>query len=186
MSIGHELLKACRNNDRRAQHQLYKLSFHFLMKVCYRYTLNEDEALANLNNGFLKILTHIDQYKPEIPFETWAKKVMIHTVIDEFRKNKKYKENEQQFDFSEEGNDHYIDASEADAKLTAEDIYKFIRELSPMSAKVFNLYAVDGYTHKEIGGMLGISEGTSKWHLSNAREKLKAKIKRSIFSIVIV
>jgi RNA polymerase sigma factor (sigma-70 family) len=186
MSIGQELLKACKSNDRRAQHQLYKLSFHFLMKVCSRYVHNKEDALSYLNNGFLKILTNLDKYKTEIPFESWAKKVMIHSVIDEFRKNKNYMQKEVHRDFTLSENDCYIDSSEADSKLSAEDIYKLIKELPPMTASVFNLYVIDGYNHREIGEMLGISEGTSKWHLSNARVKLKEKIKRSVISIVII
>ena len=130
------------------------------MGICLRYEKNKDDAAALLNLAFFKILTRLDQYKDNVPFEAWAKRVTINTLIDEFRKK-----NKDQHQFVESF-DHslplsFMDFNEADQRFDAEDLERMIRDLPEMSQKVFNLYIIDGYNHKEIGEMLHISEGTS-------------------------
>ena len=83
------MLEACQRSDRKAQAALYKRCFSLLMGVCIRYVKQEDQAVALLNMGFLKILNNLDRYRSEVPFEAWARRIMINTVIDEYRKNKK-------------------------------------------------------------------------------------------------
>lgn len=185
MVIERELIESCKKKDRRAQNILYKCCFSFLMKVCYRYAHNEDDAVSLLNHGFLKILNNIEKYKPEIPFEVWSRRVVINAIIDEYRKNKEYHKTIQSTDLSEiHETESTFNTSEIDSKISVDEIISLIRELPPMSSKVFNLYVMDGYTHKEIALMLNISEGTSKWHLSFAREKLRDKLKTSINIII--
>ena len=100
---------------------------------------------------------------------------MVNLLIDEYRKNKKYYENIQYVeDYSQVTSN--VEINDAIKKMDAERIHKLIMKLPPMSQKVFNLYIIDGYEHKEIAGMLGISEGTSKWHLHNSRERLKTML----------
>lgn len=181
MRISQQLIQDCKNGDRRAQFQLYKSCFNVLMGVCMRYKKDEDEAASVLNMGFLKILNNIDKYRPEVPFEAWIRRIMINTVIDEFRKNRKVRELIEHTDFS----DHQainleVDYNAADQMFDAEHLEAFIKKLPPVTQKVFNLYAVDGYTHKEVGEFLGISDGTSKWHLSSARKKLAEMIQQAI------
>lgn len=174
MNISESLIRDCKGGDRKAQFQLYKSCFQVLMSVCMRYKRDEDEAAAVLNTGFLKILNNLEKYKKEVPFEAWIRRIMINTVIDEFRKNRKVQELIEYTDFSEtEKFTDSIDYNTADQVFDAEQIEKLIQTLPPVSQKVFNLYAIDGYTHKEVGEMLGISDGTSKWHLSSARKKLQ-------------
>lgn len=176
-----QLLQDCKKGDRKAQFQLYRLCYPTLMRVCLRYQKNESEAAAALNTGFLKILKNIDKYSGKASFEAWIKRIMINTMIDEFRKNRKVRELIEHTDFSES---HHVNTqvsyNEADEKFDAEELEILIQALPPMSQKVFNLYAIDGFSHKEIGAMLKISDGTSKWHLSFARKKLREWIREKM------
>lgn len=174
MHISKQLINDCKRGDRKAQFKLYKTCFNVLMGVCMRYKQNEDEAAAVLNEGFLKILTNIDKYKESVPFEAWIRRIMINTIIDEFRKNRKVQELIEYTNFEQE--EQFVDMVEyntADQAFDAEQIEAFIKCLPPVSQKVFNLFAIDGYSHKEIGKMLNISDGTSKWHLNFARKKIQ-------------
>ncbi|MFT4759983.1 MAG: RNA polymerase sigma factor (sigma-70 family) [Paraglaciecola sp.] len=169
-----KLLQDCKAGKRKAQYQLYRECFPYLMGVCYRYQKNEVDAAAILNAGFLKILTNLDKYRPEVPFEAWSKRIVINTIIDEFRKNRKVRELIDYKDFSETDSfEELINFNEAAEQFEAEELESLIKKLPPVSQKVFNLYAIDGYKHKEISALLAISEGTSKWHLSFARKKLQ-------------
>ncbi len=181
MEISAKLLKDCKGGDRKAQFQLYKSCYAMLMSVCLRYQQDEDSAAAMVNEGFLKILTNLDKYRPEVSFAAWSKRIMINTLIDDFRKNRKVKELIETKDFhSEEVEISGFDWNTADQQFDAEQLEYLIQQLPPMSRKVFNLYAIDGYTHKEIAKALGISEGTSKWHLSSSRQKLMEMMKRIV------
>ncbi len=179
MVLEKELIIACINKDRKAQFQLYKKCYGILMSVCMRYKRNREDAAELVNIGFLKILNNIEKYNQESPFEAWIRKIMVNAVIDEFRKNKKEKEAMEYSDF--QNNAYYnkhSDSNEADKNFDAEELEQMLKELPPMSQKVFNLFAIDGYGHKEISEMLKISEGTSKWHVNFARTKLKEMIEK--------
>ncbi|MEL6924377.1 MAG: RNA polymerase sigma factor [Bacteroidota bacterium] len=179
--VDRQLLKDCARGDRRAQFQLYKRCYSVLMGVCIRYKKNEEDAAEVLNMGFLKILNNIGKYREEVPFEAWIRRIMINTVIDEFRKNRKVQELMETTDFSEHNNfTDFVDYNTADRLFDAEQLEAIIKMLPPVSQKVFNLYAIDGYSHKEIGAMLDISDGTSKWHLSFARKKIQEIIQTTI------
>ncbi len=183
MTISLQLIQDCAKKDRKAQFQLYRSCYPLLMGVCMRYRKSEDEAAAVLNAGFLKILNNIEKYNKEVPFEAWIRRIMINTLIDDFRKNRKVKELIEYTDFEhEETFTESVDFNTADRMFDAEEIELLIQQLPPMSQKVFNLYAIDGFSHKEVGKMLGISDGTSKWHLSFARKKLREMIKQSVGS----
>ena len=112
---------------------------------------------------------------------------MINTLIDDFRKNRKVKELIEYTDFSQDEKfKDYTDYDSADKIFDVEQLELLIRNLPPISQKVFNLYAIDGYRHKEIAKMLGISEGTSKWHLSSARKKLQEMMQEIINNTKVV
>ncbi|MFK8105237.1 MAG: RNA polymerase sigma factor [Saprospiraceae bacterium] len=182
MKINAQLIQDCRKGDRKAQFQLYDSCYNVLMGVCMRYKKEESEALAALNGGFLKILNNLGSYRPEVPFEAWIRRIMINTLIDEFRKNRKVKELIEYKDLEADGGitKDLVDYNLADKVFDAEELEALIKMLPPVSQKVFNLFAIDGYSHKEIGVMLGISDGTSKWHLSFARKKLKELMQKMI------
>lgn len=177
MNIEQELLRQCIDKERKAQSALYKQMYSFLMSICVRYTNNREDAQSLLNLGFLKLLNNLEKYRQEIPFGLWARRLMINTIIDEYRKNKKEKELLEYHDFTDRNDDETLtEVNDAIRRMDVEEIQNHIDKLPNISRRVFNLFVVDGFGHKEISGMLGMSEGTSKWHLNNAREKLKQSI----------
>ncbi len=181
MKIEPQIISDCIKGDRKAQFLLYKRCYSMLMSVCIRYKKDEDEAASILNVGFLKILNNLDKYKPEVPFEAWIRRIMINTNIDDFRKNRKVKELIEYTDFKDHQEfEGYVDYNTADKVFDAEQLEMLIKKLPPVSQKVFNLFAIDGYSHKEVGKMLGISEGTSKWHISFSRKKLQEMMEHYI------
>ena len=177
MVIEKQLLVDCIKGERKAQFLLYKKCYSVLMSVCCRYKKNREDAAGLANQGFLKILHNIEKYNETSAFEAWIRKIMINTVIDEFRKEKKDIEAIEYSDF--QNNSHYnrhVDYNNADKDFGAEDLENMVKELPPVSRNIFNLFAIDGYSHREIAEMFNISEGTSKWHVNFARSKLKEMI----------
>lgn len=177
MTPSPELLEGCIKNNRKSQQQLYKLCFGFILRVCMRYTNNRDNANAMLNTAFLKILNNLQTFNQQTQFEPWIRTIVIRTAIDDFRKNKQYDELiEHVENLAEVVPAHYSSMNEAAEKLDAAYIDLCLLALPAMSRQVFNLFAIDGYSHKEISSMLNIAEGTTKWHVSFARQKLKELI----------
>ena len=172
MNIEPKLINDCINGDRKSQNELYKLSYHYLMSICIRYTRNSDRAKETLNLGFYKILKYLKTYKTDEAFKPWIRKVMINTLIREYKKEKEHNLNlvyvEDYYD-----SEKYSELNTIMEKINSEQIQRCIAQLPSASRQVFNLYIVDGYKHREIAEMLDFSEGTSKWHLNSAREKLK-------------
>jgi len=177
MDIQPTLIEACIKGERKAEYDLYKATYSYLMSICVRYTRSSDRAKEVLNIGFLKILTNLERYNTEIPFKPWIRKVMINTLINEYKKEKVHTGNLEYIEGYHES-DQYSEINHAITKINVEQIYIFISKLPPASQQVFNLYYIDGYKHREISGMLNISEGTSKWHLNSAREKLKEMLSK--------
>ncbi|MBK7128133.1 MAG: sigma-70 family RNA polymerase sigma factor [Crocinitomicaceae bacterium] len=175
--IDERLIEACRKNDRRAQEKLYEWYYVKVMPTCMRYHRNEEDARSVLNIGFVKICRNLDKLKPDTPFEAWARRILMNTIIDEFRKNKNYlqlvdaKETDRELEIKSE-----VIENDVWSKMETDVLMGLLKKLPDVSRKVFNLYVIDGYTHKEIGEMLEISDGTSKWHLSNARKLLRDMI----------
>lgn len=178
MPITEELLKRCMSNDTRAQNELYRACYSFIKRICYRYYNNEDEVLTSLNESFFKIVTNLKSYRHESPFEVWMRRITINTIIDSYRRAKKMKDVLHYTDLSTpDFAEPITDENETELKMEAEDILKLIHLLPPMCKKIFNLYVIDGYNHREIGEMLEISEGTSKSQLFEARKKLQQMVK---------
>ncbi|NRA12976.1 MAG: RNA polymerase sigma factor [Crocinitomicaceae bacterium] len=179
MDVTPEIIKSCNRDDRKTINLMYEYCFTMLMPVCFRYNKNEEDARAAYNSGFLKILKGLKKVDEGINFNAWAKRIMVNSLIDEYRKNKKYNtqitksDNERELDFHSKGHDN-----EAESNLGCENIMMLVKELPGTTAKVFNLYVIEGYSHKEIGKLLEMSEGTSKWHLSTARKSLREKLER--------
>jgi len=178
MDIQQKLIRDCIDRDRRAEYELYKLTYSYLMSICIRYTKNEDRAKEVLNIGFLRIITNLDKYKTDVPFKAWIRRVMINTLINEFKKEKIHYDNVLYVEDYYE-TDKYAEVNAVISKIDTDQIYSFIAKLPAATRQVFNLYYVDGYKHKEIGELLDISEGTSKWHLNSAKEKLKELLKKN-------
>jgi RNA polymerase sigma-70 factor (ECF subfamily) len=183
MDIQPQLIELCIKQDRKAEYDLYKLTYSYLMGICMRYSRDKDSASEALNMGYMKILKHLANYNPQIPFKMWIRRIMVNTLIDEYRKNKREREKisyvEEYFDTSD-----FSDVNEALGRMEYKHLLAQINLLPEATRKVFNLFAIDGYGHKEIGELLGISEGTSKWHLNAARQKLKEYIENKVLTRV--
>ena len=164
-----QLINDCKNNDTKAQEQLYRLFSSKLFAVCLKYSRNYAEAEDNLQDGFLLIFKKINQYRFEGSFEGWAKRVMVNNVLQKYR-------TEGIFEIISENM-----PEEAEVEIEADDIpmeylMAIIQQLPDRYRMVFNLYVIDGYSHKEIAAMLNITDGTSKSNLARARMILKEKI----------
>ncbi len=164
-----ELISGCINNDRRAQEQLYKQFYGPMVSICLRYTRNQEDAIEVLHNGFLKVYKNIHTYKAEkASLYTWIRTIVINSAIDFIRQREKFYSKIE----LEKAEEPAIDA-DAVQRMSAGELLQLVQQLSPATKAVFNLYVMEGYNHREIGNLLGISEGTSKWHLSEARRQLQ-------------
>lgn len=135
-----------------------------------RYTKNEEDAVEVLNNGFLKVFNNIHRYeRGKASLYTWIRTIIINSCLD-FIKSRQNKEPYKELD------ETVHIPSDVISKIKADELLHLIRRLPPVTQAVFNLYVIEGYGHKEIGQLLNISEGTSKWHLSEARKSLQKMI----------
>lgn len=166
------IIDGCKNKDAKAQERLYKDYYRAMMMLCLRYTKNENDAVEVLNNGFLKVFNNIQRYDPgQATLYTWIRTIVINSCLD-FIKAKS------QVNLHHELDESVVVHIPADAisRMKAAEILHLVRQLPPATQSVFNLYVMEGYNHKEISQMLQISEGTSKWHLSEARKTLQQLI----------
>jgi RNA polymerase sigma-70 factor (ECF subfamily) len=174
--IDEELIARCLKEEPKAQHALYRALFGQLMAICSRYERNRDDALDRVNQGFLKILTNLGKRRPEVPFALWTRRIMINTVIDHHRHEKQRREHETLDAPLDEST--LVEVNDYLKQMDAEAFAALLACVPDMSRRVFNLFAIDGFSHPEIARMLGISEGTSKWHVSHARQILQTAIAR--------
>ena len=163
------LIKQCAKNDRRAQKEIYQLFSGKLFSICLKYSKNKEEAQDNFQDGFITIFNKIDQFNFKGSFEGWAKRVMLNTVLLKYRKKRVLNI------VSEEIPDEVV-VDVDDDEISLDFLLNLIRELPERYRLVFNLYVLDGYSHKQIAEMLTIAEGTSKSNLARARAILKQKI----------
>ncbi len=166
------LIERCKAGERKAQEMLYKNFASKMMGVCMRYATDRMEAEDMLQDGFIKVFKKLADYRGEGSFEGWVRRIMVHSSIEYYRKHHKML---QVVDMDDSGIEPSVNAS-AIANLDAKDLMNLIQTLSPSYKIVFNLYAIEGYSHKEIAEMIGISEGASKSQLSRARAILKEQI----------
>lgn len=166
-----QLIDGCKKQDRHSQQLLYQEFYSFAMMICVRFVSNRYEASEVLNEGFFKALTNIENYDEGRPFKAWLGKIMYNSSIDYYRSN--FKNNRmEELDSVDEIE---IDA-EVEKKLEYDDLLAMVQNLSPSYRAVFNLYAIDCYSHEEIAKLLGISEGSSRSNLHKARQKLKQMV----------
>lgn len=168
------LIAGCVRGERLYQRQLYEAYYSKMLSICMRYANDHDSATAMLNEGFLKVFTNLCNYRPTHPLETWIRRIMINTAIDHYRQ---YKKHQQQIDIEQVVHESDPHAENAIAKMSADEIMALVQQLSPAYRTVFNLYAIEGYSHREISDLLGINEGTSKSNLAKAKNRLQELIK---------
>ncbi|WP_420401497.1 RNA polymerase sigma factor [Flagellimonas sp.] len=172
----NELIHNCKKGKRQAQAELYRKYSGILFGMCLKYSRNRTEAEDNLHDSFMTIFNKIDQYKFNGSFEGWIKRITVNTVLQKYRK-------EQYMDVVSEnvGEEVEVDTEQTDISLST--LLGYIQELPNKYRLTFNLYVLDGYSHKEISEMLGTSTGTSKSNLARAKMILREKIEKENINI---
>lgn len=170
-----DLISGCKEGNRRMQEELYRRLSPRMFAVCLRYAGNSEEAEDILQEGFIKVFKKLDSFRSEGSFEGWVRRIFVNTAIEHFRR-KRY------LSPVTEKEENTIEAKFTSVldELAEKDILALVQELSPGYRTVFNMYVVEGYTHKEIADMLGISEGTSKSQLSRAKVILQDMVRTFI------
>jgi RNA polymerase sigma-70 factor (ECF subfamily) len=169
----NRVIRGCQENKPEAQRELYDMFKTKMFGICLRYAGNYDDAQDVLQDGFIKVFEKIHQFGFKGAFEGWIRRVMVNTALERYRIH--YRQVPVDEHMAEIDQD---EAKDVFSDLDVADLVKIIQELSPRYRVVFNMYAVEGYSHKEISDALQITEGTSKSNLSRARAILQEKISR--------
>lgn len=165
------IIAKCKVGDSKAQRELIKMFLGYAKTIVSRYLHIQEEQEEVINDGFLKIFTHIGKHDPSKSFKGWVRTIFVNTAIDYYHKYNKF--------------NHVTDIEDVEitdlhydviSKLSADDILHMVQQLSPVYKMVFTLYVIEGYNHREIAEMLHIKEGTSKSNLQDARRKLQSMI----------
>ena len=167
----NRMWEGCLQNDRKQQEALYRALAPKMLAVCMRYANDKDEAQDILQEGFIKMFNNVHKYRGDGNLEGWIRRIMVHTAISRYRKLKPMVLVE---DMAEEG--AISSASQNANNLEVSDLMKLIQQLPQAYRSVFNMYAVEGYSHQEIGNKLGITELLSRTTLYRARNILKEKL----------
>ena len=161
----HRLVKDCIKGKPEAQRQLYNQYAEVMLAVCYRYTKSLMDAEDVMQEGFIKVFKNIGQFKFEGELGAWIRRIMVNTALNYLKQNRHYQSD---LSFLDNGM-HPISDENPDVKVMAKDLAELIRQLPTGYQTIFNLYAVEGFSHVEIGKMLGINEGTSRSQYARAR-----------------
>lgn len=171
-----QLINKCKEGDRRAQEELYRLYSPMLMGVCLRYASNKEEAEDFLQEGFIKIYANLYQYRPIGSFSSWLRKVVVNVALQKLRRKKT--------PFADVEIDRIADAVESTedifSQFGAKMLIRLIQQLPDGYRTVFNMYVIEGYSHKEIAAQLGINEATSKSQLSRAKAALRKMLEQVV------
>ncbi|WP_437395997.1 RNA polymerase sigma factor [Flagellimonas lutimaris] len=172
-----ELIHNCQKGNRQAQSELYQRYSGILFGMCLKYSRNKTEAEDNLHDSFMTIFDKVDQFSFKGSFEGWIKRITVNTVLQKYRKDQYLNLVSENTEEEEEE----VDTEDADISLST--LLGYIQELPHKYRLTFNLYVLDGYSHKEIGEMLGTSTGTSKSNLARAKAILRDKIEKTKINI---
>ena len=172
MSI-KQLIKKCKKQDIKAQEQLYRLYSHRLFPVCLKYSASYQEAEENLQDAFLMIFNKMSQYKNSGSFEGWMKRIVINVALQKYRK-------QTVFEIIREDQHKAPEVDVDEDQLSVDYLLKLIQQLPDRYRQVFNLYVLDGFSHREIAAIMNITTGTSKSNLARARVILKEKIEAGL------
>lgn len=174
-----QIIDDCIAGDGRAHELLYRRLAPKMFGVCMRYAKDMSEAEDNLQDGFITVFSKLKDYRHEGSFEGWVRRIMVNICINRFRK----KQQVVFLDDTRELNHAAVEEHDDYERISAETLIAAIQELPSQYRMVFNLYVMEGMSHKDIGNQLGISEGTSKSNLSRAREILRSKLEKQIGTI---
>lgn len=170
----YRLVKDCLREKAAAQRQLYDHFAGPMLGVCYRYTKSVMDAEDVLQEGFVKVFKNLHQYKHEGELGGWIRKIMVTTAINYLKKNSRY---QTELLFTDD-HLHIVANDHPEVKMEAKELAELIRQLPPGYQTIFNLHAVEGFTHVEIGELLGIHEGTSRSQYARARALLISWIEK--------
>ncbi len=173
----NDIVNGCVENDSKAQQELYQRLAPKMLAICYRYCNDRDDAKDVMHEAFMKVFTNIGKFKFNSTLETWITRIMINSSIDFFKKKIKTSTLFDTMKDEEDYNAEY-EVDDPEDRVSEEKLLQLVDELPKGSRVVFNLFAIEGYGHKDIAQMLGISEGTSKSQLSRARDLLKRALKQ--------
>ncbi|MDP4290628.1 MAG: sigma-70 family RNA polymerase sigma factor [Bacteroidota bacterium] len=168
----HKILEGCLKGNLKAQHKLYECFAGKMLGVCLRYSANREEARDMLHDGFIKVFTKLNTYTGSGPLEAWMRKVFVNTALEHLRKNDVLRDT---IDY--EGIAEDLDANvDIESDINCNELMQIITSMPPGYRTVFNLFAIEGYSHQEIASLLRISEGTSKSQYARAKSWLQTKI----------
>ncbi|WP_018616705.1 RNA polymerase sigma factor [Segetibacter koreensis] len=173
-----QLIEACIKGDRQSQSRLYSLYTPKMFVVCLRYSKSREEAEEILQEGFMKVFEHLHQYKYAGPFEGWIRKIMVNCALQKYRSKGNLRP---VIDIDTDAVDYAVN-EDIISKIGTKELLKMVQELPPAYRIIFNLYVFEGMKHREIAELLGISEGTSKSNLSDARAILQKAVNKSLQS----
>ena len=168
------IIAGCKKNEYWARKELYELYAPAMLGVCVRYVNDYEKAKDILHDGFIKVFTKIDTYSKEGAFGGWIRRIFVTTALEFLRKDRSWRHTDI-IDYEEKI--EIVEASVMD-KLSAEEILKCVSELPKGYQLVFNMYAIEGYSHVEIAKMLNINEGTSRSQFARAKQLLQNKISK--------
>lgn len=171
-----QLVKSCLKGKPEAQKELYNRFAEQMLGVCYRYTKSVADAEDVLQDGFVKVYLHLSSYKYEGELGAWIRRIMVTTALNFLKKHSRYRTD---LSFDKHDNLHPLVENEAEIKMTARELADLIRQLPTGYQTIFNLYAVEGFSHVEIGAMLGITDGTSRSQYARARQLLISWIEKN-------
>ncbi|MEM9984614.1 MAG: RNA polymerase sigma factor [Bacteroidota bacterium] len=169
-----QIIEGCLSGGRKYQKLLYERYYGTMLAVCMRYTSDREEAKDVLHEGFIKVFHNLGKFTRGTNLGAWIRRIMVNTAIDHYRKLAK---RPSLVEINQAV--HEADLHDVVSDLSAEEILSMVQKLSPAYRMVFNLYVIEGYSHKEVAKSLKISEGTSKSNLAKARVKLQQMVHRS-------
>jgi RNA polymerase sigma-70 factor, ECF subfamily len=171
VNIDH-IVKGCQQYEAASQEALYRHCYPTMFAVCSRYTPNRDDAAALYNEGMLKVFQNIEKYKGEGNIMAWIRRILVNTCIDHCRKSVKYhlQPVDQQYEEQFGVENHFEET------VSSEQVVKWLQNLPSNTGLVFNMYCLEGYTIEEVAASLNITVGTAKWHVSEARKKLRTEL----------
>lgn len=163
-----ELLRNCKDGDLQFQELLYKQFYGYALGVASRYIINKEDALEVVNDSFIKVFKSLHTFREDADFKAWFRKILVNTALDHKRKNMRFSQAIAMVD-----TDIQTTYPSAIDQLSAKDILQLMKNLNETQHLVFNLYEIDGYSHKEIGEMLNMPESSSRTYLARAKQALK-------------
>ncbi|MEM7575556.1 MAG: RNA polymerase sigma factor [Bacteroidota bacterium] len=175
MQLSEELLERCRGADRQAQESVYRMAYVPMMRLALRYTYNEQDAADVLNRAMLKVFTKVTQFQGDATnFPGWIRRIVVNEALDFARAQQKRTSRQAALDQPQT-----LEEGAVSQLMEQERLLFLLQQLPKTSATVFNLYAMEGYSHQEISELLNLSVSNSKWHLYSARKKLQTLLRKS-------